>query len=250
MEKEEIHSTEGGPFPIRNLKKENLGNQVYDQVKGMILRGEIPPGKRIIENEVADSMDISRTPVREAVHKLEAEGFLKPLPKGGYEVRGLTISDVEETFNIRSLLESFAAHLAAVRHSDAELVQLEKKIDEFQRYLDRHDLKRLTQINTEFHELLYALSRSPRLIKMVHDLRDEIFLFRKVILNSEDMARLSNKDHREIIEAINKRETKRAERLVRQHILRGKEFVLKEIRKGNISVPKYFFGEKEGEESK
>jgi len=250
MEKEEIHSNKWDSFPIRNLKKENLGNQVYDQVKGMILRGEIPPGKRIIENEVADSMGISRTPVREAVHKLEAEGFLKPLPKGGYEVRGLTISDVEETFDIRSLLESFAAYLAAMRHSDAELVPLEKKIDEFQRYLERRDLKRLTQINTEFHELLYALSRSPRLIKMVNDLRDEIFLFRKVILNSEDMARLSNEDHREIIHAIKKRETKKVEKLVKKHILRGKEFVLNEIRKGNISMPRYFFGEKEVEESK
>jgi len=175
---------------------------------------------------------------------------LKPLPKGGYDVRGLTISDVEETFDIRSLLESFAAYLAAIRHGDAELVPLEKKIDEFQRYLERRDLKRLTRINTEFHELLYALSRSPRLIKMVNDLRDEIFLFRKVILNSEDMARLSNEDHREIIHAIKKRETKKVEKLVKKHILRGKEFVLNEIRKGNISMPRYFFGEKEVEESK
>ena len=88
------------------------------------------------------------------------------------------------------------------------------------------------------------------MIKMVNDLRDEIFLFRKVILNSEDMARLSNEDHREIIQAIKKRETKKVEKLVKKHILRGKEFVLNEIRKGNISMPRYFFGEKEVEESK
>jgi len=236
MEKQEIHSNRWDHFPMKSLKKENLGNQVFEQVKEMIVRGGIPPGKRIIESEIANLMDISRTPVREAVHKLEAEGFLKALPKGGYVVRGLTISDIEETFDIRSILESFASYLAAIRYTDKELLPLNDKIEEFQRHLDRHDLKELTRINTEFHELLYALSKSPRLIKMIHDLRDEIYFLRKIILNSEGMAHLSNKDHREIIEAIKKREAKKAERLVREYVLRGKKFVINEIRKGNVSV--------------
>ena len=234
-------------FKLRSLKKENLGTQVFEQVKGMILGGEIPPGRRVIENEVADSMGISRTPVREAVHRLAAEGFVIPLPKGGYAVRGLTLSGVEETFDIRSTLESFAASLAAKRFADEELLPLEKKIEEFQRCLERNDLSELTRINTDFHELLYALSRSPRLIKMIHDLRDDIFLLRKVMLNSADMARLSNKDHREMIRAMKKRDSGKVEKLVKKHILRGKEYVLKEIGKGDPSVTQYFF-EATGEE--
>jgi len=241
MEKQEIHSKRLDPFPIRSLKRENLGNQVFEQVKEMIVRGEIPAGKRMIESEIAESMGISRTPVREAVHKLGAEGLLKPLPRGGYVVRGLDISDIEETFEIRSILESFAAYLAANRHSYEEILPLEEKIEEFQRNLDRNDLKELAQVNTEFHELLYALSRSQRLIKMIYNLRDEIYFLRKIILNSVDMARLSNKDHREIIKAIKKREAKKAETLVRDHILRGKEFVINEIRKGNVSINHHSF---------
>jgi len=236
MEKQEIHSKRLDPFPTRSLKKENLSNQVFEQVKEIIVRGEIPAGKRMIESEIAASMGISRTPVREAVHKLEAEGLLKPLPRGGYVVRGLSLPDIEETFEIRSILESFAAYLAANRHSSKEILPLEKKMEEFQRYLDRDDLKELTRINTEFHELLYALSRSQRLIKMINDLRDEIYFLRKIILNSVDMARLSNKDHREIIKAIKRRGAKKVEKLVRDHILRGKEFVINEIRKGNVSI--------------
>lgn len=192
-------------------------------------------------------MGISRTPVREAVHRLAAEGFLNPLPKGGYAVRGLTLSGVEETFDIRSTLESFAASLAAKKFADEELVPLEKMIDEFQRRLDRNDLSELTRINTDFHELLYALSRSPRLIKMIHDLRNDIFLLRKVMLNSADMARLSNKDHREMLRAMKKRDSGKVEKLVKKHILRGKEFVLREYKKGNPSVTQYFF-EATGEE--
>lgn len=235
-------------FKLRSVKRENLGSQVFEQVKGMILRGEIPPGRRIIENEVADSMGISRTPVREAVHRLAAEGFLNPLPKGGYAVRGLTLSGVEETFDIRSTLESFAAFLAAKRFADEELLPLEEKIDEFQRYLDGNDLSELTRINTDFHELLYALSRSPRLIKMIHDLRDDIFLLRKVMLNSEDMAPLSNQDHREMLKAMKKRDAQKVEKLVKKHILRGKEFVLREFKKGNPSVTQYFFEATDEEE--
>lgn len=236
MEKSKIDPTKSNSPSLSILKKENLGNQVFERVKGMILRGEIPAGKRIIESDIANFMGISRTPVREAVHKLEAEGFLNALSKGGYVVRGLSLSDIEETFDIRSILESFAAHLAAIRYTDEELLPLNDKIEEFQRHLDRHNLKELARINTDFHELLYALSRSPRLIRMIHGLRDEIFLLREVILHSEEMARLSNKDHKEIIRAIRKREVKKVEMLVREHILRGKEFVLNEIKKGNLDT--------------
>ena len=234
---------------LGSVRRKNLGTQVFEKVKGMILRGDIPPGIRVIENELADSMGISRTPVREAVHRLAAEGFLDPLPKGGYAVRGLTVSGVEETFDIRSTLESFAALLAAKRFTDEELLPLEEKIDEFERCLDENDLAKLTRINTDFHELLYAMSRSPRLIKMIHDLRDDIFLLRKVMLNSADMARLSNKDHREMIRAMKKKESGKVEKLVKKHILRGKEYVLKQIGKGDPSVTQYFFEQGGGEES-
>lgn len=236
MQREHIQPENGIALPMRPIKKESLGSRVFEQIKGMILRGEIPPGRRIIETDIALSMGISRTPVREAVHKLGAEGFLTPLPKGGYAVRGLTVSDIEDTFDIRSILESFAGYLAAMRHTENEVKVLESKIDEFQLHLDKGDIKRLTAVNTEFHEALYGLSRSPRLIKMIHGLRDEIYFLRKIILKSEEMARLSNRDHREIIQAIKQREAEKVERQLREHILRGKEFVLSEINKGKVSI--------------
>jgi DNA-binding GntR family transcriptional regulator len=80
------------------------------------------------------------------------------------------------------------------------------------------------------------MSKSPRLIKMIHGLRDEIYFLRKIILNSETMARLSNKDHREIVESIKNREAEKVEMLLREHISRGKEFVLDEIKKGSVSI--------------
>jgi DNA-binding GntR family transcriptional regulator len=213
------------------VKKENFGDQVFEQLKKMIFDGEFRPGNRIIESEVAESIGISRTPVREALHKLEAERLIVRLPKGGYVVKGMSISEIEEIFDIRVLLESFAGYLAAKRWNDKQLAPLEEKLKEFEKYLLINDLKELTRVNTEFHELLYALSKSPKLIQMINNLRDEIFLLREILLESMKMGSLSHNDHKEIIKAIKNREAEKVERLLKEHILRGKDFVITEMKK-------------------
>ena len=141
----------------------------------------------------------------------------------------LTREDIEETFGIRCVLESYAARLAALNHREEELNPLEEKIREFQRCLDAGQTDELSRINTEFHNLLYDLSRSPRLIKMIHDLRDQIYRFRRIILQVETMAKVSNNDHRKMLRAIRMRDSDRVERLVKEHILRGRKIVLREL---------------------
>jgi DNA-binding GntR family transcriptional regulator len=141
----------------------------------------------------------------------------------------LTREDIEETFGIRGVLEGYAARLAAVKHEGPELEPLEEKIREYQACLDRGDLDALPRINTDFHELLYALSRSPRLIRMIADLGDWIHRFRRVILKSRKLAEVSNRDHRLMLAHIRRRDAEGAETRVREHILRGQEAVLKEF---------------------
>jgi DNA-binding GntR family transcriptional regulator len=220
-------------FDFNSLKslpeRKPLGPLVYDELKNAIVKGDMTPGSRVIESRVAAAMGISRTPVREAIHKLEREGLLRYNPKGGYFVAGMTREEIKETFGIRSILESYAAKLAAIQYQGDELKPLEKKIDEFQHYLDRGQTDELLRINTEFHDLLYALSRSPRLIKMIHDLKDEIFRFRQVILKKDEMAVISNEDHKLMLELIRERNADGVEKIVREHILRGLEVVLKEL---------------------
>jgi len=219
------------PLPERR----SLGQDVYGKLKQAIVKGDLPPDSRLIESRMANVMGISRTPVREAIHKLEREGLLRHNPSGGFFVVGLTRSDIEETFGIRSVLESYAARLAATHHKgEDELDPLEQKIHEYQRHLDQGDLKALLRINTEFHDLLYALSRSPRLIKMINHLRDQIYRFRQVILKTEENARISNEDHKLMLKLISKRDLEGVESLVREHILRGQGIVLKEFDKGYI----------------
>lgn len=213
------------PLPERK----SLGQYAYENLKQAILNGELAPGERIVESRLANALSISRTPVREAIHKLEREGRLFQNPAGGFFVAGLSRKDIEETFGIRSVLESYAARLAAKNHVKRELEQLERKIQEFQICMMRKDMDDLPRINTELHNLLYAMSRSPRLIKMINELKDHIFRFRQVILKKEKMARTSNQDHRLMLELIKKRDADGVEKLVREHILRGQEVVLNEF---------------------
>jgi len=207
-------------------QRKSLGQHVFENLKSAIVKGDLSPGDRLIENQLAESLGISRTPVREAIHKLEREGFLRKKPGGGYSVLGLSRDDVIETFGIRSVLESYAARLAAQKHRKQTLKPLEKKIGAFQKQLDAGEFESLPDINTEFHDLLYGLSQSPRLIKMINDLRDQIFRFRQIILKDADLAKVSNQDHKDMLKRIRQGDEEGVERLVREHIMRGQQAVL------------------------
>jgi DNA-binding GntR family transcriptional regulator len=210
-------------------ERKPLGHYVFENLKQAIVRGDFSPGNRLVESHIAEAMGISRTPVREAIHKLEREGLIKKLPQGGFYVLNLTREDIEETFGIRGVLESYAARLAAIKHKKEELAPLEEKIEEFQYFLNHGEMEALLKINTEFHGLLYAMSRSPKLIKMINDLQDQIYRFRRIILKIEAMAKTSNEDHRHMLRAMRKRDADRVETLVRQHILRGQKIALREL---------------------
>ena len=207
-------------------QRKSLGQHVFENLKTAIVKGDLSPGDRLIENQLAETLGISRTPVREAIHKLEREGFLRKKTGGGFRVIGLSRDDVIETFGIRSVLESYAARLAAQKHRKQDLKPLEKKIDIFQKRLDSGDFGSLPDINTEFHDLLYELSESPRLIKMINDLRDQIFRFRQIILKDADLAKVSNQDHKDMLNHIRQGDTGGVERLVREHLMRGQQAVL------------------------
>jgi DNA-binding GntR family transcriptional regulator len=215
-------------------ERKSLGQHVFENLKQAIISGKIPPGQRLVENRLAETLGISRTPVREAIHKLEREGCLGKRPRGGFVVLGLDSIDIEETFGIRSVLEGYAARLAAIKHAEIDLEPLEAHIRTFQKHLDKDELEVLPDINTEFHDMLYALSKSPRLIKMINDLKDQIFRFRQMILRDAELAAMSNSDHIQMLESIKRRDAEGVEKLVHEHLMRGQSAVLKFIKENGV----------------
>ena len=218
------------PGPLQALhERKSLGQHVFDNLKEAIIRGNIAPGEWLVESHIAQMLGISRTPVREAIHKLERERLIERQPRGGFTVLGLNRDDIEETFGIRGVLEGYAARLATLKHHPRELTVLEQKVEEFQACLSKKQMDSLPVINTEFHELLYDLSKSPRLIHMINGLRDQIYRFREIILKDQKHAGTSHEDHLQMLKFMRKRDAEGVEKLVREHIQRGQEVVLNDF---------------------
>ena len=210
-------------------EKRSLAEYVYEQLQQLIVNGDLSWGARLVESQVASRMGISRTPVREALHKLEMEGFISKSAGSGYAITGLEREDVLEIFGIRSVLESYAARLAAQRRRQDEIAVLEKTIAAYQDRLEKGLFHELPDINTQLHDLFYSMSHSPRLIKMINELKNQIQRFRRFLLHSEHRAALSNQDHRQILECIKNSEADRVEKVMQEHILRGQNLVLQEL---------------------
>jgi DNA-binding GntR family transcriptional regulator len=208
-------------------ERKSLGQDVFEYLKKAIIDQTIEPGTRLVESRLADMLGISRTPLREALHKLEREEWIEKTPSGGFCVVKLTKQDIDQTFGIRSVLEAYAARLAAENYGPGDLGPLEKKIEQYQNCLEQgKDYEKLQKINTQFHDLLYELSRSPKLIKMINQLRAQISRFRHIILQQDEYALQSNDDHIMMMAAIKARDADTVERLVRQHIDKGRKAVL------------------------
>ncbi|MGQ9857547.1 MAG: GntR family transcriptional regulator [Thermodesulfobacteriota bacterium] len=214
----------------------SLGHGIYEGLRRGILRGEIPPGQRLVEEPLAAALGASRTPVREALQRLWQENLVEKLRYGGYEVKRITVKEIEEIFGIRSVLESYAAVLATRRMDRGLMGELQEIIEKSRQILDKGDVEEFIALNTEFHDKLYRASGSERLYRMIHDLRDHFYRFRRVILSRGSMPRISLRDHELMMEAMAKGEERRVETLVRRHILRGMKVVLREIKRGTISM--------------
>jgi DNA-binding GntR family transcriptional regulator len=219
---------------IRVTRRKALREETYEAIKKAILRGTVKPGQRLKEEQLASEIGTSRTPVREAFHKLEQEELVTRLPWGGFVVREWSRSDVEEIFGIRSILESYAAFLATEKIDKVKLGLLEDKLRESEEYVRRGETEKLIQLNTEFHDILYRSSKSRRLYHMINNLRDYFYRYRVAILGINGIPQRSLRDHKKMILAMRKKDSALVEKLVREHVLRGKEIVLEEFEKGAV----------------
>jgi len=200
-----------------------LREQVYKGLKEKILNGTLPPSRRLIEEKIATEMKTSRTPVREAMQKLEKEGLIRKLPRGGFTISSITIEDIEEVFGLRSILEGYAAAVATVKATDDDLKSLEEIVQKQEECRKKDGAEQeLIALNTEFHDRLYRAAKSIRLYTIINDLTDFIYRFRAIIFKYPEMVEVSIRDHKEMIALMKNKKASKVEKLVRRHIIRGK----------------------------
>ena len=220
---------------IQVSKRKSLREEVYDSLRKSILHGKLKAGQRLIEEQLAHQIGISRTPVREAFHKLEKDDLVIRLPKGGFAVMEFTKADVEEIFGIRCALESYAAYLATLHITPDKISALEKKMEELQKALEGGDTNKVVQLNTEFHNLLYKACKSKKLTEMINNYSDYFYHYHAAFPINEDNFKYTVDDHRSMLEAMKKKNPRVVEKLVRTHLEKTKELVLQAVDEGKMT---------------
>jgi len=191
---------------------------VFESMREAILNGILEPGERLMEIQLAEEMGVSRTPVREAIRKLELENFVVMIPRKGAYVAGVSSKDVADVFEIRSALEGLAAGLAAERITEDELEQMERVLF-FRASEIEMDLEQFVKSDTDFHALVYKASRNERLIQILANLREQIQRFRATSLAVPGRHKLAIEEHRMIVEALRNHNSEEAQSLAMAHIV-------------------------------
>ena len=199
--------------------------QAYAYLKESLLAGRFDPGERLTEEHLATDLGVSRTPVREALHKLEREGLVKPLETRGFCVPSDSREEMEEIFDIRSILEGYALRCVCRFISEAQLETLEGYIRRAETAAGQEKIDEIYQLHTEFHDTLHGLvANKPRLHTMMAEMRKYVLRYRrKGSLNTLEGAKRAIEGHRKIMLALRLRDPDLCERIMRKHIQESKE---------------------------
>ena len=208
-----------------------LREVVFDSLREAIINGTLRPGERMMEIQLAEEPGVSRTPVREAIRKLELEGFVVMVPRKGAYVAGISLKDIADVFEVRASLEALACGLAAERITGEELENLELFLAQFAEIIDEGNPPKFVEFDTNFHDYLYQSSRNQRLVQMLNNLRDEIQRFRSVSLAFPGRPKEALDEHRKIVEAVADRNISKAQHTAWEHIEKAENSLMETIRR-------------------
>jgi len=198
---------------------ELLSKKVYRILKARIIKGDLKPGKKILEINIAEQLGVSRTPVREAIKGLAAEGLVKMTPNQGAVIINVSIEDLQEVLQIRRVLEGLAVSIAAEKISKEETKKLEKITKKMSICISKNDIVAYSKLNAEFHNLILHVCGNKRLMKICNNLSSSDHRFRiRLLRDNPERLKYSLQEHQEIMEALNRRNSEQADKLSQKHI--------------------------------
>ncbi|HBG17163.1 MAG TPA: GntR family transcriptional regulator [Firmicutes bacterium] len=216
--------------PIKLDSYKPLRELVFEVLREAIISGQLAPGERLMEIQLAEELGVSRTPVREAIRKLELEELVLMVPRKGAYVASLSMKDVVEVFEIRGALEGLAAALAAERITEEELESLQRQLVKSAEMIGNADLQGMVEADTGFHQILYQASRNERLAQIINNLREQIQRFRQTSLSYPGRMKIALEEHREIVDAVSARDPEMARKLAQDHIENAENSMMQVIR--------------------
>lgn len=213
-------------LPIRLDSYQPLREVVCETLREAIVDGVLKPGERLMEIQLAEELGVSRTPVREAIRKLELEGFVIMIPRRGTYVADLSIKDINEVFEVRTALEVLAAGLAAERITEEELEQMERLLVSIGEYIEKGDLEKIVEVDSTFHDILYQATRNDRLVQIINNLREQLTRFRSISMAYPGRLKNTLEEHSRLVEALAARDHELAERLATEHMENSEQTLL------------------------
>ena len=213
-------------FDIQNHKP--LREMVYEELKMQILKGSIIPGTRMMEVELAEEMGVSRTPIREAIRKLEKEGLVTIEPRRGAYASMISTEDMVEILEVRQDLEGLAAYFAADRMTDAQMAELREESERYNDAVKRGNMEDMIKHDTRYHHIIVESCRNKILVQMIEQLQELVLRFRYIYYDNFRRAENMPEEHEAIIAAIAEGNADKARAAADIHIERLKELVLKE----------------------
>ena len=207
-------------------KNLSIADQIFEKLENDILIGTYERGTIVTELGLSESLGVSRTPVREALLRLEQEHLVIFVPKG-VKVIGISFEDMETIFDMRIRIEGLAARLAAERATDEQIHDLNEYVDLQEFYFNKQDIENMQLMDSNFHKTLYQMSHSVHLYQILFELHKKTLKYRGVSIAKKARAELSYKEHKDICNAISQRNADLAEALTIKHIENAKENILK-----------------------
>jgi len=213
-------------FDIQNHKP--LREMVYEELKMQILKGSIIPGTRMMEVDLAEEMGVSRTPIREAIRKLEKEGLVTIEPRRGAYASMISTEDMVEILEVRQDLEGLAAFFAADRMTDEQMQELRQVSDSYNEAVRQGNMEAMIRHDTRFHHIIVESCRNKILVQMIEQLQELVLRFRYIYYDNFKRAENMPEEHEAIVAAISEGDADKARAAADIHIERLKELVIKE----------------------
>ena len=207
--------------PIREI--------AYEVLKHAIITGQIPAGERIVETDYADRLHISRTPLREALRKLERDGLVEYVLRRGVVVRAFTMEDVEEIYTIRNSLEMLTLPAIIAKATEEDIQGLKDRLAEMDVVLEHGDIEALSPMARAFHAQLTGICGQNRILRVIEGQDEFIKRFSAMAIRQENRRSQAHEEHYKLVEYIEKRDLENFQALMHRHIERSKENCLEAL---------------------
>lgn len=197
-------------LPLRDI--------VFQTLRNAIITGELQPGERLMETQLAEKLGVSRTPIREAIRKLELEGLVVMVPRKGAQVAQFTEKDIQDVLEVRAALEALAAKLACRRMDDRAFLKLQLAIAEYSYAAKNKDLETMIEKDVEFHDIICNATQNDKLIQLFNNLKEQVNRYRITYLKNAEDSETVEAEHLAILDALKNKDEEVASRLASKHI--------------------------------